>query len=131
MAVAAAQAVEHVGLPEVRLNLAQATIYLATRPEVEQRVHGDRRGVRGRAGLRPRAGAPARRELSRGEADSATAKGYRYPHDFPGHAVEQDYRPASLSDRRYYEPSGQGDDVAREPGTGRRLDEGHERRMPA
>ena len=36
-----------------------------------------------------------------------------------GHAVEQAYRPSGVEDRRYYEPSGQGDDVPREPGTGR------------
>ena len=74
VAVAAAQAVEHVGLPEVRLNLAHATIYLATGAEVEQRVHGDRRGVRGRARLRTRAAAPARRELPRARSSWATAR---------------------------------------------------------
>jgi len=47
---------------------------------------------------------------------------YRYPHEFPGHAVEQEYRPPSASTRRYYEPSGQGEDVEREPGSGRRID---------
>jgi putative ATPase len=38
-------------------------------------------------------------------------KGYRYPHDFPGHRVEQEYLPARFSGARYYEPSGQGEET--------------------
>ena len=49
-------------------------------------------------------------------------KGYRYPHDFPGHAVDQEYRPATFLGHRYYEPSGQGRDTPRAPGTGKRDD---------
>jgi putative ATPase len=37
-------------------------------------------------------------------------KGYKYPHDFPGHKVEQEYRPARFQGQRYYEPSGQGEE---------------------
>src|SRR5262245_16750104 len=51
VAVAAAQAVEHVGLPEARLNLSQAAIYLA-RAEVERELHGAEPGRRRRAGTR-------------------------------------------------------------------------------
>ena len=59
IASAAAHAVEHVGLPEARLNLAEAAIYLARAPEVEQRLHRAREGDGGRRERRPRAGAPA------------------------------------------------------------------------
>ena len=118
VAVAAAQAVEHVGLPEVRLNLAHATMYLATRAEVQQRVHGDRRGVRGRAVRRNRCPCICATRSYRGAEQLGHGKGYRYPHDFPGHAVEQPYRPASVSGRRYYEPSGQGEDVPASPAPG-------------
>ncbi len=38
-------------------------------------------------------------------------KGYRYPHDFPGHVVDQEYRPAAFDGHRYFEPSGMGEDV--------------------
>ena len=42
-------------------------------------------------------------------------KGYRYPHDFPGHVVDQEYRPTAFSGRRYFEPSGMGEDRERDP----------------
>ena len=38
-------------------------------------------------------------------------KGYRYPHDFPGHRVEQEYRPVRFQGTRYYEPSGEGEET--------------------
>ena len=50
-------------------------------------------------------------------------EGYRYPHDFPGHAVDQEYRPTTFRGKRYYEPSGQGRDVPRIPGTGQKAEE--------
>ncbi len=116
VAVAAAHAVEHVGLPEVRLNLAHATIYLATAPKSNSVYTAIGAAFEDAAASDP---VPLHlRDASyRGAKQLGHGKGYRYPHDFPGHAVDQEYRPASVSGRRYYEPSGQGDDVAREPGT--------------
>ncbi len=106
-------------MPEVRLNLAHATLYLATAPKSNSVVRGDRRGVRGRARPPSRCRCTCVTPATRGAKQLGHGKGYRYPHDFPGHAVEQEYRPASLTGTRYYEPSGQGDDIAREPGTAR------------
>jgi putative ATPase len=122
VAVAAAQAVEHVGMPEVRLNLAHATVYLATAPKSNSVYTAIAAAFEDAPTSEP---VPLHlRDASyRGAAQLGHGKGYRYPHDFPGHAVEQEYRPPTLSDRRYYEPSGQGDDVSREPGTGRPIDE--------
>ena len=116
VAVAAAQAVEHVGLPEVRLNLAHATIYLATAPKSNSVYTAIAAAFEDAPASDP---VPLHlRDASyRGARQLGHGKGYRYPHDFPGHAVEQDYRPASVTARRYYEPSGQGDDVTRAPGT--------------
>ena len=117
VAVAAAQAVEHVGLPEARLNLAHATVYLATAPKSNSVYRAIAAAFEDAPSAEP---VPLHlRDASyRGAKPLGHGKGYRYPHDFPGHAVEQAYRPASVSSRRYYEPSGQGDDVVREPGTG-------------
>jgi putative ATPase len=42
-------------------------------------------------------------------------KGYKYPHDYPGHRVEQEYLPARFSGTRYYEPSGEGEETG-QPG---------------
>jgi len=117
VAVAAAQAVEHVGLPEVRLNLAHATVYLATAPKSNSVYTAIGAAFEDAPTAEP---VPLHlRDASyRGAKQLGHGKGYRYPHDFPDHAVEQQYRPPSATGRRYYEPSGQGDDVEREPGSG-------------
>ena len=116
VAVAAAHAVEHVGLPEVRLNLAHATIYLATAPKSNSVYTAIAAAFEDAPASDP-VPLHLRDARYRGAKQLGHGKGYRYPHDFPGHAVEQEYRPASVTARRYYEPSGQGDDVARAPGT--------------
>jgi len=109
VAVAAAQAVEYVGLPEARLNLAEAAIYLARAPKSNSVLVALARAQEDAASADPvplhlrEPGHPKLRELGYGV-------GYRYPHDFPGHVVEQEYRPARFSGKRYYEPSGQGEE---------------------
>jgi putative ATPase len=121
VAIAAAQAVEHVGLPEARLNLAHATIYLATAPKSNSVATAMSKAMEDAPGADP---VPLHlRDASyRGAKQLGHGAGYRYPHDFPGHAVEQEYRPAAFEGRRYYVPSGQGRDTGRTPGTGARTD---------
>ena len=110
VAVAAAQAVEHVGLPEARLNLAQAAIYLARAPKsnasyiaikeatADVREHGNARPPKA---LRDQS-YPGARKFGHGE-------GYIYPHDDPrGFGV--DYLPDELKGRTYYRPSGSGEE---------------------
>ena len=113
VAVAAAQAVEHVGLPEARLNLAQATIYLARAPKSNASYLALKRAaadVQERGAARPpkalRDGSWYGRRLGHGE-------GYVYPHDDP-EGFETSYLPEELADRRYYEPSGNGEESADE-----------------
>ncbi len=122
VAIAAAQAVEHVGLPEARLNLAHATIYLATAPKSNSVYTAISRAMEDAPGAEP---VPLHlRDASyRGAKQLGHGQGYRYPHDFPGHAVEQEYRPTTFQAKRYYEPSGQGRDVLRTPGTGQKAEE--------
>ncbi len=112
VAVAAAQAVEHVGLPEARLNLAQAAIYLARAPKsnasyvaikeaaADVREHGH---IRPPDALRD-ASYKSARKLGRG-------KGYVYPHDDP-QGFDVDYLPEQLQGRTYYRPSGSGEEEA-------------------
>jgi putative ATPase len=103
-AVAAAQALEMVGLPEAKLNLAQATIYLSLAPKsnaVIKAIGAATDDVRnGLAGAVPAhlrdAHYPGAKRLGHGE-------GYRYPHDFPGGVVEQQYAPDEIAGRVYYE----------------------------
>ena len=104
VAVAAAQAVEHVGLPEAQLNLAQAAIYLALAPKsnaVLRALADARKDVREQGATRPP------KELR--DAHYAGAKklghgqGYVYPHDDPaGFAV--DHLPDELKGRKYWRP---------------------------
>ena len=105
-ATAAAQAVQLIGLPEARINLAQATIHLALAPKSNAVVTRDRRCARRRAGRAGRCGAAgaARRPLpGRGQARRRPA--LRYPHDAPEGVVAQQYPPDELVGRDYYEPS--------------------------
>jgi putative ATPase len=109
VAVAAAQAVEHVGLPEARLNLAQAAIYLARAPKsnasyvalkeatADVQEHGT---VRPPKSLRDASWYG--RKLGHGE-------GYVYPHD-DASGFEVDYLPEELRGRTYYRPSGNGEE---------------------
>jgi putative ATPase len=109
VAVAAAHALELVGLPEAKLNLAQATIHLALAPKsnaVTTAIGAASADVMaGRAGAVP----PALRDAHYAGAKRLQhGSGYRYPHDFPGGVVQQSYLPDELTDREYYRPSGRG-----------------------
>jgi putative ATPase len=103
VAVAAAQAVEHVGLPEARLNLAQAAIYLARAPKSNASyaaLKAATADVREHGHLRPpdalrSAAYPGARKLGRG-------KGYIYPHEDPA-GFDVDCLPDELKGRVYYD----------------------------
>jgi putative ATPase len=107
VAVAAAQAVEHVGLPEARLNLAQAAIYLALAPKSNASyvaINEATADVREHGTAKPpkslRDGSWYGRKLGHGE-------GYVYPHsDASGFDV--DYLPDELKGKKYYRPSSDG-----------------------
>jgi putative ATPase len=105
VAVATARAVEFVGLPEARINLAQGVAYLALAPKSNaayraiERALGD---VRERGALRPPK--PIRDASYPGAAKLGHGQGYRYPHDYPGAQVEQQYLPDELAGSVYYEP---------------------------
>jgi putative ATPase len=130
VAVAAAHALEHVGLPEAQLNLSQAAIHLATAPKSNRAalaVWSAREDVRaGKVGEVP----PHLRDASyRSARIIGHGKGYRYPHDDPRGWVAQQHLPDGMGDVRYYEPSDHGDEqeVARRMAE-RRADPGQEGR---
>jgi len=104
VANAAAHAVEHVGLPEAQLNLAHATIYLATAPKsnaVVKAIGAARRDVREQGAIRP---PKSLRDASyRGAKKLGHGEGYVYPPDDPA-GYDVDYLPEELKGRRYYEP---------------------------
>jgi putative ATPase len=109
VAVAAAHAVEHVGLPEAQLNLAQATIHLATAPKSNRSavaIWSARAEVRdGAIGEVP---AHLRDAHYQGAASLGHGVGYEYPHDHERGWVDQQYLPADLLGRRWYEPTQHG-----------------------
>ena len=115
VAVAAAQALELIGLPEARINLAQATIHLSLAPKSNAVIAGiDSAAADVRSGLTGTV--PV--HLRDGHYPGAKAlghEGYRYPHDFPGRVVAQQYAPDPVVGREYYSPGDLGvERVARE-----------------
>jgi len=110
VATAAAQAVEYVGLPEARLNLAEAAIYLARAPKSNSVIESLGRAQQDAASSEP-VPLHLRDAHYPGAARLGHGKGYKYPHDYPGHAVDQEYRPARFQGKRYYEPSGEGEET--------------------
>jgi len=110
VAVAAAQALEHVGLPEAQLNLAQAAIYVARAPKsnASARAIWDARADVRRDGI---AEPPAmlRDAHYRAAASRGHGVGYVSPHDDPS-GSRADYLPESLRGRAYYVPSGNGEE---------------------
>ncbi len=105
VAVAAAQALEHVGLPEAKLNLAQAAIYLATAPKsnaVIRALSAATKDVHELGNLRPPK--PLRDAHYRGAKKLGHGEGYVYPHSDPA-GFDVDYLPDELKGRKYYEPS--------------------------
>jgi putative ATPase len=110
VAVAAAHAVEHVGLPEAQLNLAQAAIYLARAPKSNasaQAIWTARQHVR-KAGAHPPPPFISDKSSVAGRR-RRTGERYVNPHDDPA-GFEVDYLPEALRGRRYYRPSGTGEE---------------------
>jgi len=111
-AVAAAQSLEMVGLPEARLSLAQAIIAVCESPKsnsvvmaLDACVADAQKGGFGPVPvyLRDTHYAMHERIGAGGE--------YKYPHDYPGHWVAQEYMPPEVKGRRYYIPSDQGQEL--------------------
>jgi putative ATPase len=108
-AVAAAQAVEFVGLPEARINLAQATIHLSLAPKsnaVIKAISAAAQDVR--AGLAGPVPSHLRDAHYPGAGRLGHGRGYEYPHDYAEGVVAQSYAPDALAGREYYQPTRHG-----------------------
>jgi putative ATPase len=122
VATAAAQAVEFVGLPEARIPMAEAALYIALAPKsnaVCRAIDAAGKDARERAGPVP---AHLRDASYRGGADLGHGRDYRYPHEYPEHWVAQQYLPDDLVGTRYYRPSESGEEPSQaqgKPGAGR------------
>jgi putative ATPase len=110
VAVAAAHALEHIGLPEARLNLSQAAIYLARAPKSNASyvaIQEATRDVQERGNLRPPKS--LRDTHYAGAKKLGHGKGYVYPHEDPS-GFDVDYLPDELKGTTYYRPSGNGEE---------------------
>ncbi|MFA7627099.1 MAG: replication-associated recombination protein A [Candidatus Kapaibacterium sp.] len=108
LAVSVFNAVNLIGMPECRINLAQGAIYLASAPKsnasylaIEKATADIRNGVDTSVPLHLR-NAPTKLMKSEGYG-----KEYKYPHDYPGHFVKVNYLPENFS-AQYYNPSDEG-----------------------
>jgi len=129
VADAAARAVEFVGLPEARLNLAQAVVHLATAPKSNRvTVALGRAGVDARTSGVGEVPMHLRDAHYRGAAQLGHGDGYRYPHDDPTGWVDQRHRPDEVEGNVYYDPSSHGaeSEVAERMADRRRADGGAE-----
>lgn len=109
VAVSAALAVERLGMPEARIPLAQAAVYVATAPKSNASFLAVDKAFEAVKNL-PTASVPS--HLQDAHYKSAVKLGhgigYRYAHDYPMHYVRQQYLPDGLTDMRFYEPTGNG-----------------------
>ena len=123
--VSAMEAFHFVGLPEGTLALAQAAVYLATAPKSNalyvayQGVEKDVREVNNMPVPLHIRNAPT--SLMK---DLGYGKDYQYPHDYPGHFIEEEYRPENLKGRIYYRPT----DLGFEREVKKRLDDWRKRK---
>ncbi len=111
VAVAAAEAVDRVGMPEGRIPLAQACTFLACAPKSNAAY----KAIDAALAEVKRSGALAvplhlRNAPTQHMQDEGYGAGYRYPHDHPYGIVEQRYRPAQLDGVRWYEPKPWGEE---------------------
>ncbi|MBI4340320.1 MAG: replication-associated recombination protein A, partial [Chloroflexi bacterium] len=109
VAVAAQQAVHFVGMPEGRIPLAEATVYLATAPKSNASYAALERAMQD---VRSTRSDPVplhlRNAVTALMRDLGYHQGYQYSHDYPGHFSGQQNLPDNLKGKVYYEPSEQG-----------------------
>lgn len=108
-AIAAAQSIELIGMPEARLSLAQAIIYICESPKSNSVCMAIDSAI---ADAKDKINQPVPMHLRdtsyRGAEKLGNGKGYKYAHDYPGSYVVQQYVPDDMVGVRYYNPSEQG-----------------------
>ena len=118
VAMAAQQAVHFLGMPEGRIPLAEATVYLATAPKSNSAYAALNQAMRD---VREQVNEPVplhlRNAVTGMMKDMGYGKDYKYSHDYQDNFAEQEYLPPSLKGRRYYQPSEEGAELE----IGRRL----------
>ena len=109
VAMAAAEAVNFIGMPEGRIILAQAVAYIACAPKSNTALDSISRAMEDVKNISI-SGIPIHLKDThyKGAKELGHGEGYKYAHSFPGHYVRQQYLPDEVADRRYYFPSENG-----------------------
>jgi putative ATPase len=108
VATSAYQAIERIGMPEGALPLAQAAVYVASAPKSNASYLGIKAAMKDvEEGNLLQVPDHLKDAHYKGAERLGRGKGYRYPHDFPGHYTAQDYLPQK---REYYRPTDQGEE---------------------
>ena len=108
-AVAAAQALETIGMPEAKLPIAQAIIAVCESPKSNSVVMAiDAAMADAERGGFESVPVHLRDTHYKGAGEIGSGEGYKYPHDFPGHYIDQQYAPLEAKGMPYYKPSEQG-----------------------
>lgn len=108
VAVAAAQAVERVGMPESQLILAQAALYVATAPKSNSATLAIQEAMKAVQLMRTTVPGHLQDSHYGGAGKLGHGIGYEYAHDYPKHFSWQRYLPEELGDRKFYQTSGNG-----------------------
>jgi len=108
VAQSAFKAVELLGMPESRITLAQAAIYVAVSPKSNASYMAINKAMAEVANGQERGVPMHLRDASKDGEALGHGKGYKYPHDFPDHYVEQEYMP---DPKRFYKPTEQGFEI--------------------
>jgi putative ATPase len=108
VAVAAWQAVERIGMPEGSIPLAQAAVYVAAAPKSNAAYLGIKKAMKDiEEGTLLSVPDHLKDAHYKGAGRLGRGRGYKYPHDYPGHYTAQDYLPQK---REYYRPTEQGEE---------------------
>lgn len=109
VAVSAAMAAERLGLPEARIPLAEAAVYIATAPKSNTALLAIDKAYR-TVGSTKTEQVPAHLQDAHYKSSAKLGRGigYKYAHDYPMHYVRQQYLPDGLTEEKFYEPTGIG-----------------------
>ena len=108
VAVAAAQAVERLGMPEAQIPLAQAVTYVASAPKSNAAYMAIAEAMEAVKNTKTTVPVHLQDAHYKGASKMGHGAGYKYAHDYPNHYVEQQYMPSELQGRVFYSPTENG-----------------------
>ena len=105
VATSAAEAVRQIGMPEARIILSEAAVYVAMSPKSNASYMAIEKAIKAvESNVQARVPAHLQDAHYSGHEDLGHGVGYKYAHDFPNHYVDQQYLPDELKDEKFYEP---------------------------